>query len=71
MLVQRLENELFKQAKRETKKIKASLKNPEIFIELLEGKVPSMDVGGNNMVNQQNNPMVIIPNYFFFKENHN
>ena len=52
MFIQRLESELFKQAKREAEKTKASLKKPELFIDILEGKVQSMD---NKELNLPNN----------------
>ena len=56
MYIQRLETELFKQAKREAEKTKTSLKKPELFIDILEGKVPSMD---NKELNLPNNSILV------------
>ena len=56
MYIQRLESELFKQAKKEAEKTKTSLKRPELFIDILEGKVQSMD---DKELNLPNNSILV------------
>ena len=56
MFIQRLESELFKQAKKEAEKTKTSLKRPELFIDILEGKVQSMD---DKELNLPNNSILV------------
>ena len=57
--IQKLETEIIKLARRESEKIKSSLKNPDIFIDLLEGKVQPT----TNTRTDQQNFNVFIPDF--------